>query len=93
MLRITRMTWIAGACTIALLALGAGSAQAQFNIDHYLVYKVLNPEISLLQADMMDQFGPSSALLLERDKFANPVDKTHPPQLPNLENLLFPDEH
>jgi len=68
-------------------------AQAQYNIDHYIVYKVLNPEFSGLQADLNDQFGLSQALLWERDKFANPVDKTHPPDQPNLENLLFPDEH
>jgi hypothetical protein len=42
---------------------------------------------------MIDQFGASQALLLERDKFANPVDKAHPPDQPNLERLLFPDEH
>jgi hypothetical protein len=93
MVRITRITLLASACTIALLAFGAGVAQAQFNIDHYLVYPVLHPELSGLQADMSDQFGPSNAVLWERDKFANPVDKAHPPQQPNPEHLLYPNEH
>jgi len=93
MARITRMTLLAGACAIALLAFGAGVAQAQFNIDHYLVYQDINPEPSGLQADLSDQFGFSQVILFERDKFANPVDKAHPPDQPNPENLLFPDEH
>jgi len=93
MVRITRMTLLAAACTIALLGLGAGVAQAQFNIDHYLVYQILNPTPAGLQADLQDQFGPSQAILWQRDRFANPVDKAHPPDLPNLEELLFPDEH
>jgi hypothetical protein len=85
----------AGACTIALVALGAGVAQAQqvFNIDHYLVYNVGPPLLSDLQVDLLDQFGPSSGILMEREFFANPVDKTHPPELPNPENLLNPYEH
>ena len=93
MLSITRMTWVVGACTIALLTLGAGSAQAQFQIDHYLVYRVGTPELSGLPVDVMDQFGLSQAILLERDKFANPVDKAHPPEVPNLEDVLYPYEH
>jgi hypothetical protein len=62
-------------------------------IDHYLVYEVLTPMPSGLQADMLDQFGDSQAILWERDKFANPVDKTHPPELPDPQNIINPDEH
>jgi hypothetical protein len=87
------MTWAAGACTIALLMLGAGVAQAQFNIDHYIVYRDLMPFPAGLQVDLIDQFGPSSTILLNRDKFANPADKTHPPELPDIQNILYPDEH
>jgi hypothetical protein len=35
-----------------------------------------------------DQFGDSQAILWERDRFAN-----HPPQLPDLEGILYLDEH
>ncbi len=79
---------------IALVALGAGVAQAQqYNIDHYLVYKILNPTYSGLRADLQDQFGMNQVILWERDKFANPVAKTHPPELPDPEDIIFPDEH
>jgi hypothetical protein len=81
------------ACGVAVAGLSAGAAQAQFAIDHYLVYRVINPTPSGLQADLQDQFGPSHAILWERDRFANPVDKTHPPELPNPENIVNPDEH
>jgi hypothetical protein len=87
------MTCLAGTCTIALLALGAGGAQAQFNIDHYIVYRDLMPIPAGLDVEMIDQFGFSSTILLNRDKFANPADKTHPPEIPEIQNILYPDEH
>jgi hypothetical protein len=95
MVKVTRVILAASACAIALGALGAGLAQAQqvYNIDHYLVYRDLAEPSAFLMADLMDQFGPSMAVLMMRDKFANPVDKTHPPELPNPENIRFPYEH
>ena len=93
MVRITRMTGVAGACTIALLALGVGSAQAQYNIDHYLVYRVMPPAVVVLGADLRDQFGEGSVELGERDKLANPVAKAIDPDIPDPADILYPDEH
>jgi hypothetical protein len=86
---------LAAACTVALLGLGAGAAQAQFLIDHYKVYNLLTPEPSGLPVSLDDQFGPSSHTLLTRTKFANPVLKTIPPvdPVPFPGSLLHPFEH
>jgi hypothetical protein len=65
---------VAAACTVAVLGLAAGAAQAQFQIDHYKVYPI-DPVPSGLPVDLIDQFGPSSHVLIQRDKFANPVQK------------------
>jgi hypothetical protein len=80
---------------IAAVGLAAvGSAQAQFLIDHYKVYPV-DPLPSGLPVDLNDQFGPSNHVLIQRDKFANPVLKTIPPEVPVPfpGSLFYPNEH
>jgi hypothetical protein len=57
------------------------------------VYTVGNPTPGGLAADLADQFGFNQVLLAERDRFAAPADKAHPPDQPNLENLIHPFEH
>lgn len=86
---------LAAACSLAVLGLGAGAAQAQFLIDHYKVYRIMNPVPSGLEVDLIDQFGPSSHVIDLRDKLANPVLKTIPPEVPEPfpGDLLHPQEH
>jgi hypothetical protein len=86
---------VAAACTVAVLGLAAGAAQAQFLIDHYKVYPILDPGSSGLPVDLIDQFGPSNHVIGAHEKLANPVLKAIAPDIPGIfpGPLLQPFEH
>jgi hypothetical protein len=90
---------LVAACTVAVLGLGAGAAQAQqqipFLIDHYLVYPIVDPGSVGVSATLTDQLGARNHVITTHDKFANPVLKTIDPEVPPPwpGSLFYPQTH